>query len=144
MYDSRYYYFISAACLHYLYIFAFTSGKANAESYEPHRVEVKTTEQTKYIQLPNTPGENYKENKGDLWKLEFDRDLGFTECVNLKGIQQVAIKAGSKDGWNIDSIVTYVGFVTRKEYFRQLTQDINAFKWVDDKKSHVRFVLTKV
>ena len=144
MYDSRYYYFISAACLHYLYIFAFTSGRADANSYEPHRVEVKTSEQTKVITLPNLPGESYKENKGDLWKLEFYLDLGFTECVNLKNIQHVAIEAGSKDGWNIDSILTYVSVIKRNDNFRQLTQDINAFKWVDDKASRKRFVLTKV
>ena len=49
------------------------------------------------------------------------------------------VEAGSKDGWNIDSIVTYVGVDRRNDDFRQLTQDINAFKWVDDK--HLKGVL---
>ena len=141
MYDNR---LISAACLRYLYILAFTSGKKYAGSDKSHEVEVRAAGQTRVIKLPNLPGDDYQKLKGDLWKLTFSGDLRFTRCVTLRNLDHVAIESGSNDGWNIDSIVTYVGATGRG--FRELTHDFNIFRWIDGNgaASHRRYRLTNV
>ena len=93
-----------------------------------HEVEVRAAGQTRVIPLPDLPGNDYKLHKGDLWKLEFSRDFKFTRCVTLNNTVDVAIEAGSDDGWNIDSIVTYVGVDGR---FMELTHDFNVRRWID-------------
>ena len=133
----------STACLQDLYILAFTSGRKNAGSDKAHEIEVRTAGQTRVIKLPNLPGDDYKKDKGDLWKLTFRGDLKFYHCVTLKNIEHVAIESGSNDGWHIDSIVTYVGV---HGSFRELTRNFNAFRWIDGNgpASHRRFMLYSV
>ena len=137
----------STACLQVIYILAFTSGSRHGGSRGSHKVEVKATGQTRVIKLPNLPGNDYQRNKGDLWKLSFGRNLKvghnlkFNGCVTLKNIEHVAIVSGSRDGWNIDSIVTYVG---ADGSFRELTHDFNVYRSIDDDGSapnSKRFVL---
>ena len=133
----------STACLQDLYILAFTSGRKGAGSDKAHEVEVRAAGQTKVIKLPNLPGDDYKKNKGDLWKLTFRGDLKFTRCVTLRNLDHIAIEAGSNDGWNIDSIVT---FVRAHGSFRLITRNFNAFRWIDGNgpASHRRFKLRNV
>ena len=142
MYNIRYI-FISAACLQSLYILAFTSGRKNAGSDMSHKVEVRAAGETKVIKLPNRPGNDYYPYKGDLWELTF-KDLGFSCCVTLKDLDHVAIESGGNDGWNIDSIVTYVNVTGHG--FKELTHDFNVFRWIDGNgaASNRRFMLTKV
>ena len=132
------------ACLKYLYILAFTSGKVHAGSHDSHEVEVRAAGQTRVLQLPDLLGDDYLENKGDLWKLTFDDDLRFTQCVTLQNLDHIAIEAGGNDGWNIDSIVTYVG--APGHGFRDATIDFNVFRWVDGdgEFSHRRFMLHNI
>ena len=85
--------------------------------------------QTRVLQLPSVPGNHYLENKGDLWKLTFDGDFHFTKCVTLKNLERITIKAGGNDGWNIDSIVIYVG--APGHGFRDATIDFNVFRWIE-------------
>ena len=84
------------------------------------------------------------ENKGDLWKLTFDDDFPFTKCVTLNNIDRIVVRASGNDGWNIDSIVTYVGAPGKG--FRDATIDFNAFRWVDDNgaPSNTYFMLKKI
>ena len=133
----------STACLQDLYILAFTSGRKNAGSDKAHEVEVRAAGQTRVIKLPNLPGDRYKKNKGDLWKLTFRGDLKFYHCVTQKNIEHVAIESGNNDGWHIDSIVTYVG---AHGSFRELTRNFNAFRWIDGNRaaSNRRFMLYSV
>ena len=133
----------STVCLKYLYILAFTSGKKNAGSDDAHKIEVKAAGQTRVLKLPNQKGNDYLKNKGDLWKLTFDDDFHFDECVTLDNLEHIAIVAGGNDGWNIDSIVTYVG--TAESRFMDLTANFNVFRWIDgdSTSSAKRFKLTK-
>ena len=137
-------YIDSTACLKYLYILAFTSGKKNAGSDDAHEVEVRAAGQTRVLKLPNRPGNDYLEHMGDLWKLTFDGDLHFTRCVTLANLDHIAIEAGGNDGWNIDSIVTYVGAPGRG--FRDASIDFNVFRWIDGNGafSHRRFMLHNI
>ena len=101
--------------------------------------------QTRRITLPNLPGDDYLRNKGDLWKLTFDGNFKFTGCVTVQNIEYVRIEEGNNDGWNIDSIVTYVR-ATGQSRFTELTQNFNVYRWIDGNGaySHRRFTLTKV
>ena len=101
--------------------------------------------ETKVIRLPNLPGDDYQRNKGDLWKLTFDGNFGFTRCVTVQNIKYVAIESGSNDGWIIDSIVTYVGATGHG--FMELTHDFNVFRLIDGNgrsSRSRRFMLNKV
>ena len=131
-------------CLKYLYILAFTSGIKYAGSDDLHKIEVRAAGQTRIITLPAQPGYNYLENKGDLWKLTFDDDFHFTKCVTLNNIDRIVVRAGGNDGWNIDSIVTYVGAPGKG--FRDATIDFNVFRWVDGNgaPSNTYFMLKKI
>ena len=123
------------------YILAFTSGSNSAGSDGSHAVRVRAAGQTRSILLPNLPGDDYERNKGDLWKLTFSGNFGFSGCVTKSSIEYVYIDAADNDGWNIDSIVTYVG--APGNGFMELTQDFNVFRWIDSngEASHLHFRL---
>ena len=97
---------------------------------------------TKHIKLYDRPGDDYRKNKGDLWKIRFG-SFGF-RCVKIKEIECVYIVEGSNDGWNIDSIVTLVKDSSRNSQI--LTSDLDVFRWIDGNglRSHKRFLLSFV
>ena len=56
-------------------------------------------------------------------------DFGFAGCIRKKDIQGIAILADDNDGWNINSIVTYVA---ANEHSRELSSvDFCVDRWVD-------------
>ena len=59
-------------------------------------------------------------------------------------IESVTLVEAGGDGWNIDSIVTYG--CTDGLGCKPITQDIDAFRWVDgdDLEVYYRFPLTKI
>ena len=82
-------------------------------------------------------------HKGDLWKINL-ADFHFSDsCLTRCEIESIYIKESGNDGWNIDSIATFV----RDNYggVEVLTQDLDAFQWVDGdgQSTHRRFHLTK-
>ena len=99
--------------------------------------------QTKLIGLPLLPGDDYAADKGDLWKLSFKDDLGFMDCVTLGDLDAITIVADDTDGWNIDSIASYVCAAGNCQ---EATHDFDVFQWIDTDREpeDERFNLTYV
>ena len=116
-------------CINYLYIMAFTSGIRHAGSSGQHifRFQAKGFNSTKL--LPDLPKQDYEEQKGDLWKLSIKDFFGFTTCITIYDIENISIIAGSTDGWNIESIVTFA--VVNRTTWRQVSADYNVYEWID-------------
>ena len=134
----------TSPCIHYLYVMAYTSDKLFSGSDSKHRIEVQANGLTKIEDLPDLPENDFSPSKGDLWKLSISDFFGFTGCITRNDIQGVAILAGSNDGWNIDSIVTYVA---SSEHDWKLTSvDLDVDRWIDQnsESSYKRFQLTLV
>ena len=115
----------------------------NSGSNDRHNIEVTAAGQIMSIQLPNLPGNDYLTNKGDLWKLSFKDDLGFMDCVTLGDLDAIAIVANSTDGWNIDSVASYVCAAGNCQ---EVTHDFDVFRWIDTDREpeDERFNLTYV
>ena len=108
---------------------AFTSGVSGGGSDAGHSVELHTCDQTRNLQLPNLPGDDYLSNKGDLWKLNISDFLFTGSCITLSDIKRVSIIERSNDGWHIESIATFV--LDTKTNTQILTQDLDVNKWID-------------
>ena len=123
---------------------AFTSGNRHAGSNSLHQVEINVDGKAYKAVLPNLPRDDYQPHKGDLWRMGLNYHFKVDGCVKPEDVKNITIVEGSKDGWNIDSIVTY--FVYSKDYSQPATVDLDVFRWVDgDRKDyHKRFDLTKV
>ena len=134
----------TSPCIHYLYIMAYTSDKLFSGSDQKHRIEIQANGLTKTEDLPDLPENDFSPSKGDLWKLSISSYFGFTGCITKNDIQSIAILAGSNDGWNIDSIVTYVA---SSEHDWELSSvDLDVDRWIDQnsKSSYKGFQLTLV
>ena len=131
-------------CIHYLYVMAYTSDKLFSGSDQKHRIEMQANELTKTAGLPDLPENDFSPSKGDLWKLSISDHFGFTSCITKRDIQGIAILAGSNDGWNIDSIVTYVA--SSEDDWKLSSVDLDVNRWIDQnsKLSYKRFQLTLV
>ena len=123
---------------------AFTSGVHYAGSDSSHSIELKATGCLSKIKLYNLPGDDYKPNKGDLWKIKIADFQCSKTCLTVGSIDSLSIVSSSNDGWNIDSIVTFVEGDANQ--FKLLTQDFNVKRWIDSngQKTHKRFDLTRV
>ena len=135
--------FITGGCLSTLYIMAFTSGIRHGGSDRGHGVEVRVDGVTGVKTLPDLPGNDYYPHKGDLWKISFRNDLHFYSCVTKGDIESIAITENSNDGWNIETIVT---FVKHGNNFQLATENFNVNRWIDGdgQYSHRRFELNIV
>ena len=131
-------------CYHSLYILAFTSGLKNAGSDDSAYVEMRLKSgETRLVRLYNRPGDDYAKYKGDLWKISLS-SFGFNDkCITRSDIDNLALVEGGHDGWNIESVVT---FLKRSSYYRLLSRDFNVYRWLDGngQLSHLRFDLTLV
>ena len=109
---------------------AFTSSLAHAESddakYIVMKIKGKAVENV-FSHLPDLPGDEYSKNKGDLWVL----NIHFAECITPEDIGEIAIANGGSDGWNIDSIVTFVTAFDRS-HWQLASVDLNVNQWIDD------------
>ena len=119
----------TGACLDSLCIAGFTSGLAGADSDQQHCVEIKLTNgDTKTSLLPDLPGDDYLKHKGDLWELSFLNDFNFTCCVKKCDIQSIAIIESNNDGWNIETIFTFIKSGDDSEL---ATKDFDVNRWID-------------
>ena len=129
-------------CLTKLYILAFTSSMHQfAGSDGDHSVEIAANQEVHHVILPDLLGDDYSRHKGDLWKINFS-DFGFSDsCITIEEISRVSILATHNDGWNIDSITTFVIYTNGS---RVLTQDFDVHRWIDGNAdiSYRRFDLT--
>ena len=118
----------------------FTSGLANAGSDDAHSIEVRASGITKRALLPDLPAKDYMKNKGDLWIVPISR-LGFVGCIRKANIETIAIEESGNDGWNIESMVT---FVRSGSSYELATMDFHVNKWIDGNglSSHHRLDLT--
>ena len=86
---------------------AYTSDIPSAGADAPHKIRFQAKEWSSIKTLPDLPQDDFLAHKGDLWKLNLRNFFGFTTCVTMNDIQQIAILQGNNDGWNIESIVTF-------------------------------------
>ena len=131
-------------CLDEIYVLGFTSGKKHAGAQDCHSIEIRANGETRIIKLPNLEGDDYKEDKGDLWKIEIN-DFGFDEgCIELDDVEAIAIHASNNDGWNIESIVTF--FKSNPDSYQLASVDFEVNRWIDGNRddSHERFQLNMV
>ena len=132
----------------YLYILAFTSGVGGAQTAGSHEVELRAASQTRHVALPDRPVDDYTPNKGDLWKIPIS-DFGFSlpgQCIQLTDVEEISINERHNDGWNIDSIVTFLRSGNSTYDFHLASVDIDVFRWIDGNSAHAlrRFELNLV
>ena len=123
---------------------AFTSGLNNAGSDVGHAVKIGLTGGvTKHSLLPNLPGDDYQRHKGDLWKISFKDDFLLDYCVMKYDIKSITIMENSNDGWNIETIVT---FIKSGNDYELATSDFHVKHWIDGNgdDSHRHLELTLV
>ena len=121
--------FLVGSCLTRLYIIAFTSGQALAESLisvGKHNVELQSGGVVRTLKLYDRSGIDFSLNKGDLW------EFGLTSygCITISSIQRVSVVGVGIDNWNIASIVTLVKDSSNQ--VQVLTRDFNVNHWVKD------------
>ena len=115
-------------CIKHLYVLAQTSNVVSAGTIGDHKIALQANGQLKTIILPSPSG-GLVQNKGDLWKLSLETDFGFTDCITVKHIENMALLENSNDGWHIDSIVTFL--VVNPYYWALSSADFDVNRWVD-------------
>ena len=130
------------SCINQLYVMAFTSSLPFAGSDRLHLIQLKVNGVISEKYLPNLPRDDYEPHKGDLWKLDLKNYFGFSGCIKTKDIEGITIIHGSNDGWNIDSIVTFV--VVDKYYWELSSADLDVKQWIDGdgSTSHEKYSLS--
>ena len=114
---------------------AFTSGLAHADSDTNHNIELQYSGLVRTMTLYDRPGDDSQPNKGDLW------EFSLSGCVTLSAITRVSVAENGNDGWNIESIVTFVRDASSR--IQVLTRNFGARRWIDgDHSSQRRYDLT--
>ena len=131
----------TGACLDSLYIMAFTSGIEDAQTKDAvgHAVEIGLAGRvTQLSLLPNNEGDDYQKHKGDLWKISFKDDFLLDYCVTKYDIRSITIMENGDDGWNIETIVT---FIKSGDDYELATSDFDVNHWIQgDKEDSHRFL----
>ena len=125
---------------------AFTDNVLGAGSDDQHSVEVEISQgEQQRLGLPDRPGDDYLEDKGDLWTIDIS-DFSFSDtCVTIEEIRRVSIVARDNDNWIIESIMTYVVYSNRVS--QALTTDFHVHRRIDITSADIsdrRFDLTFV
>ena len=112
----------------------FTSGRRDAQTRSRQKVLVRHSNgrvrQVIPYKIPNV------RNKGVLWKISFSRFHFRDSCITRSNIRRVTLKYGSNDGWNIDSVVSFLRSSYRwfgkiRTYYRLLSTNFNIYRWLD-------------
>ena len=118
----------------------YTSDSLYAETVGEHQVVLQANGVGKPVNL-TIPVGGIVQGKGDLWKLSLETDFGFTGCVTIKHIENMAIQENDNDGWKIDSIVTFL--VVNPYYWAMSSADFDVNIWIDgDNPFNRQFILT--
>ena len=120
-------------CLDSLYIMVLTSGIENAQTENAHGVTIEVANDN--VRLSLLPELHYEPNKGDMWKLSFKDDFQLDYCVRKYDIRSIAIEENGDDGWNIETIVTFIG--SGRDY-ELATSDFEVNHWIEGDKSASR------
>jgi len=123
---------------------AFTSDLRTAGSDGSHAIELRARQLSIKKYLYNLPKDDFEPHKGDLWKLSIRHYFGFTQCIRARDINHIKIQQASNDGWNIESVVTFVIFDNGG--WQLSSADFNVYQWIDGNKlpSHKEFKLNLV
>lgn len=105
-----------------------TSDSLLAETSGEHQIIFQAGGEARLVNL-TTPLGGIMQGKGDLWKLSLDYDFGFTKCVTVKQIENMALQENDNDGWKIDSIVTFL--VVNPYYWAMSSADFDVNVWID-------------
>ena len=77
-----------------MYLLAYTSGEAFADSSHPHNFEVVALNESRQITLPEQTGDY--ETHRDVWKLSIIKDLGSPPNSCVCSIDSIAIVEGRR------------------------------------------------
>jgi len=117
-----------------------TSDSLLAETSGEHQIILRAGGEARLVNL-TTPLGGIMQGKGDLWKLSLDHDFGFTKCVTVKHIENMALEENDSDGWKIDSIITFL--VANPYYWVMSSADFDVNVWIDGDNPFTRqFILT--
>ena len=105
-----------------------TSSVRHAQTLGEHLFTLQAGGVTRSVNL-TTPSGGIVQGKGDLWKLSLKTDFDFPGCVTIKHIQNMALQENHNDGWNIDSIVTFL--VVNPYYWALSSVDFDVNRWID-------------
>jgi len=119
---------------------AFTSDLSNAGSDDLKYIAMTVSGRHSQKKLPNLKGDDYLSLKGDLWKLNLHSFFGFSGCVEASSVQAITIVNGGTDGWNIESIVTYL--ISTNTVYVQSSVDFNIYQWIDNQPRYEQYSLT--
>ena len=132
------------SCVDKLYLMVFTSNLGNALSSGDFSIEVRVKGVTHKLTLPALAQATKQSGKGDLWKFNMSQ-FGFEfPCIHVDEIEEIAIEEDSNDGWNIDSVVSFVG--DSDGGFQLSTIDMDVNQWIDGDSlaTRTRFELSNV
>lgn len=107
----------------------FTATTTNSESNGDFSIEVRIKKVTHKLTLPALPGGTKTKGKGDMWKFNMSQ-FGFEfPCIHADDIEEIAIEEDTSDGWNVDSIVSFIG--DSDGGFQLATVDMDIAQWID-------------
>ena len=117
----------TGSCIRFLRILAYTSNIRDSQTRADvsHKIELTVDGLAKTAIFTNFPGQS----RGNLWILSLADDFGFSGCICKKDVQGIALLEDDDDGWNIDSIVTYVS--SNKYDWQQSSVDLDVNRWID-------------
>ena len=122
----------ACSCFRFLRILAYTSSIEHSQTVGDHKIELTVDGLTKTATLTKFPGQS----RGNLWSRSLADDFGFPGCIRKKDIQGIALLSGNNNGWNIDSIVTYVA---NNDYNWELSSvDLDVNRWIDSDSEEYR------
>ena len=108
-------------------LLVFSTDHRFALSEGPHAIEVVT--HSEYAAAFEINSQCFWNNSTNKLELNLRSDFGFTTCVHKSDIKSVSIVPVSSDGWNVNTIVTFVCDSDR--LCSLLTQDLDIDYWVD-------------
>ena len=130
----------AGSCINYLRVLAYTSNVKDSQTAGNHEIELKANGLAKTAKFSDFPDKL----RGNLWTLSLADDFGFAGCIRKKDVQGIAILPGNTNGWNIESIVTYVAGY--KDDWELSSVDLDVNRWIDSNSedSYKRFNLNLV
>lgn len=118
-------------CVDKLFVFALTSGNhtSGSDSAGGHGLTVKCGRKVKHVRLGSRPGDDYLQNKADLWVIQGESLSHRNRCMKYGDISAVAFTARNSDNWQVQSAFVVAQLDTGK--FSLLTADVNVHEFID-------------
>ena len=68
--------------------------------------------------------------------------FGFTTCITITDIQEILFLQDNNDGWNIESIVTFV--IVNQSECEMTSADFDVFEWIDGDSAEAYIVSSSI